>query len=554
MRLRAFRAILGLSGFWAIGALAQTSPPSTATGVIAGVVLDAATNEPLRRAIVTLSTVEAQPQDAVAWSDANGRFSFGYLPPGRYQVRATKDGYQPAAFGAASSTRPPATIQLTAGQVRNDCILHLLLISSITGLIVDEDGDPLPNVQVLALRPDFQRGKRKFVSGPVAMTDSTGHYRLTGLLGGQYAIGANSMFRQVVKIRPEAAVGDLQQNYLYGAQFYPAADRAENATLVEVQPGHEVSSVDFRLQARPAASIEGKIIVPPGVGAVTGVSLNFSWQDLGNRNFSGVGAAPPDYLFVTQPISPGSYVLTAQANIEGRPYRGALSVSLGPQGLRGISIPLEPSVDLMGTVTVEGPDAAKQAASFVALVPGDDIPSRSQPLRANVSKDGSFKIPGVPSGIWDINVGPIPPGGYIKSMRLGDQDVLTEEMTIRPSTTEALNIVLGTRAASIEGDVFDGDQPVHAVVLLAPEVKLAPMIGFYRFATTDEKGHFQIDRARPGASRLFAFADLDQQAIRDPEFLKPFEKFAVPVTLREGPNDPQKLSLIPKPPAQGALR
>jgi hypothetical protein len=220
-------------------------------------------------------------------------------------------------------------------------------------------------------------------------------------------------------------------------------------------------------------------------------------------------------------------------------------IDLGPQGLHDIAIPIEASVDLTGSVSVEGPDAGKHAASFVTLVPGDDIPWNAPPLRASVNKDGSFKIPAVAPGIWDINAGPIPSNGYIKSMRLGDQDVLTQDMTIRPSTSEPLKIVFSTRAATFQGDVLQGGQPTRAVVLLAPEAKLRHMLGFYRFATTDEKGHFEINRARPGEFRLFAFEDLDQQSIQDPDFLKPFERYGVAVTLREGPNDSQRLPLIP---------
>jgi hypothetical protein len=75
-----FRVWVGLSvcGF----AAAQAHGPAPPTGTIAGMVVDAGNNSPIRRAVVTLSTVEAHPQDAVAWTDGNGRFAFGYLPPG----------------------------------------------------------------------------------------------------------------------------------------------------------------------------------------------------------------------------------------------------------------------------------------------------------------------------------------------------------------------------------------------------------------------------------------------------------------------------------------
>jgi hypothetical protein len=552
MRFSVFSASVGLLCSLAIGALAQTSPPSATSGVIAGMVLDATGNSPIRRAIVTLSTVETQPQDAVAWTDANGRFSFGYLPPGRYQLRVTKDGYQPAANGEVNPRRPPAIIQLAAGEARTDFIFRLQLISSISGVVLDEDGDPLPGVEVLVMRPDFQRGKRRLMPGPMATTDSNGRYRLSGLVGGQYAVAATSRNVPVLKIHPEATAGEAQQRYSSGIQYYPGADRAEAAALITVQSGQEISSIDFRLPARPAASIAGKIIVPPDAVSLKHVLVNIVSADFGNRMVMGLGASPPEFAFgAGGQLAPGSYLLVAQAEINGKQYRGVQAIDLGPQGLHDIAIPIETGIDLSGSVSVEGPDAAKHAPSFVNLVAGDGIPWIAPPLRANVNKDGSFKITGVPPGIWDINAGPVPPGGYIKSMRLGDQDVLTEEMMIRPSTAEPLKIVIGTRAATIEGDVLQRDQPARAMVLLSPDGKFRHVTSFNRFTATDDKGHFEIKNATPGEYRLYAFDEFDQRAVQDPDFLKPFEKYGLPVTLREGPNDSQKLSLIPTAPSPG---
>src|ERR1700680_567805 len=87
MHFSLFRASLGLC-CWMTAAFAQIPQQAPASGGIAGIVLDA-NNVPVRRAIITLSTVETPPQDAVAWSDANGRFSFSNVPAGRYQLRAS---------------------------------------------------------------------------------------------------------------------------------------------------------------------------------------------------------------------------------------------------------------------------------------------------------------------------------------------------------------------------------------------------------------------------------------------------------------------------------
>src|SRR5438445_6967532 len=82
------------------------------TGSIAGTVVNRFTDAPLRRAVVVLSTVEPKPQDALAWTDAEGRYSFHFLPAGRYQVHAREDGFHPAAFGTDGPSRPPAIVTL----------------------------------------------------------------------------------------------------------------------------------------------------------------------------------------------------------------------------------------------------------------------------------------------------------------------------------------------------------------------------------------------------------------------------------------------------------
>jgi hypothetical protein len=129
-------------------------------------------------------------------------------------------------------------------------------------------------------------------------------------------------------------------------------------------------------------------------------------------------------------------------------------------------------------------------------------------------------------------------------MRLGDQDVLTEEMSIDSSTQAPLKIVFSTKAAQVQGDVTRNGQPARAAVVLAPEQRYRHVMSFYRTVTADATGHFEIKNAAPGKYQLFAFDEFEPQSIQDPEFLKPFEQTGVAVTLREGENTPQALMLI----------
>jgi hypothetical protein len=545
MLLALFRVSATLCCSLALFAQAPTStPPSASEGAISGMVVDRVSKAPLRRAVVTLSTIEAQPQDAVAWTDANGRFGFGYLPAGGYELHVTKNGYQPAAYGSEDPRRPPAAIRLAAGEVRNDLVFGMMMTTSVSGTVLDESGEPIAGVQVTALRQGWQRQKLKLLPGPTVGSDGNGRYRIS-LAPGRYAFFAGSMNRPIQKINPEVSAGSPQPRYVYGSQYYPGTDRADSATMITVEAGREYPQIDFHLTPQPVTTVQGRIVLPAGVSSIDQVSVFAARDDLANRMNFGAGASKPDYVFRFDQLPSGSYTLSAQAEAAGKRYSGLQKIETGAEGVHDLAIALEPGIDLSGSVSVEGPDATKHSASFVNLTSGDGVRRIGPALRANVDKDGRFTITGVSPGVWDIGVSPVPSGGYVKSMYLGDQDVLTEEMVISASTTAPLKIVLGMQAASVSGEVAGGNTSTRAIVVAAPDGKFRHVLSFYRSVASDGEGHFQIKGLTPGNYKLFAFEEFDPQSIQDPEFLRPFEQAGVSVTIREGANPPQKLSLIP---------
>ena len=113
---------------------------------------------------------------------------------------------------------------------------------------------------------------------------------------------------------------------------------------------------------------------------------------------------------------------------------------------------------------------------------------------------------------------------------------------ITSETGAPLRIVVSTQGATVEGSVTNSRR---AVVLLAPEGRFRAVTSFYRLTASDEEGHFEIKGAMPGAYKLYAFEELNANAIEDPEFLKPFESFGAAVVLQEGQSTSQDPSPIP---------
>jgi len=522
----------------------------TGPAEIEGIVVDAASGSPLRKAYVTLSTVEDNPAEALAITDDSGRFGFANIPPARYKLYARCDGYQQAWFGAPTPHHAAGVITLHAGERRQDFNLRLSQLSAISGVVLDQDGDPVDGAIVSFWTPWFSRGKPGFRQHGSVSTNDRGEYRMSILTPASYLVMVNCRSRQTLRIQPEsvASAQRIEQfnQFQFGVQYFPSAERPTEASLVTVGAGKEIAGIDLHLTARATTTLRGNVVPPADLPADAFIQIATMSLDMPNQaefTFNS-GAGPPNYEFTISPILPGEYLLVANVPAGGRPYRGVQRVVINADGENRATIKLDPGIDLAGTVKIEGQKL--EPGTRVLLPSGDGFPSFQVQPQAQVKGDGTFVIQGVVPGIWDIDVQPIPDGGYIKSMRLGRQDVLTEEMVIASDTKDKLDIVVSAHGGILEGDVKtdsgESAGPVH--VLAAPDGEYRNVLSFYSIANSDEKGHFKLKHLTPGRYRIFAFEVLDYCAWCDPDFLKPFASQGQPVQIIEGLNQSKEVRLI----------
>lgn len=523
---------------------AQQSPAQ-----IEGIVIDS-TGSPVRKAYVSLSTIEDHPAEALAITDGSGRFGFANVPPGRYNLSARCDGYQDARYGALTPRHAPGVLTLHSGERRQDVTLRLVMLGAISGTVLDPDGDPVDGAEVSLWMPWFPRGKPGFTVRGETATNERGEYRFSDVLPGRYLVMVNAMGQQVRPIRPEsdASAQPFQQlpQVQFGIQYFANAERVPDASLLTVVVGKEIEGIDFHLAARPAAALRGTVTAPGDLPNHTFVQINGVSLDTPNPEQGGfvTGTVPPKFEFSMDGVSPGDYLLVANAFSDSRRYRGVQRLVIAENEENHAAIKLDPGIDLAGTVKIEGQKL--DPATRVLLSSGDDLPFNAESPEAPVKADGTFVISGVVPGIWDINVQPIPEGGYIKSMRLGRQDVLTEDMLISSDTTDHLDIVVSTRGGILVGDVKteSGDPAGPVYVLAAPDGQYSNVLSFYESAASDEKGHFKLSHLTPGHYKLYAFEALDYCAWCDPDFLKPFAHQGHPVEIAEGMNPSVEIRLI----------
>ena len=169
---------------------AVQAPDPAATAKIAGRVVAADSGKPIRGASLRLLSFEVLRVPRTVATDADGRFEFTGLLPGQYQLDATAERHLPASFGQLRPSEPGRPIDLTAGQQFTNADFALARVGAIEGAVVDEFGDPVPNVAIVVYRSEYAAGRRRLMpigsATATRPTDDKGRFRLYNLAPADY--------------------------------------------------------------------------------------------------------------------------------------------------------------------------------------------------------------------------------------------------------------------------------------------------------------------------------------------------------------------------------
>ncbi|MDQ6676458.1 MAG: carboxypeptidase regulatory-like domain-containing protein [Acidobacteriota bacterium] len=524
-----------------VSLLLSAAAPAQSTGSVSGIVVNDAGRQPVRKAAVTLVSMARDRSYAVAVTDGSGRFTIPALPAGRYRLGATRNGFFSIGYGATKPGENGAALVLAKGETRAGITLHLLPVRAVSGTVADAEGDPAPGIEVSLYLRRFDRGKPRYFQGETTITNQRGEYQFAGVTPGQYYAMAEGRSTAAVRSRPVVVLGEKPLHEMITRQFYPRSASLAGAAPILVDAGHDTTGIDFQLSSAPPVSVHGRIT---GLAEKTSqVNLYIRSGDSPDPRSSivNLNLKPEDPVFQMQGLTPGTYQIVANSTSPSGQRRVVETVQLVSPDTE-VSVALAPGIDLPGAVQVEGPGAEKVEEMRVSLSSGDYVPMRSR-LQATVEA-GNFTLRDVPAGIWDINVAPIPAGAYIKSMTLGRQDVLAEDMLITAASKGPLKIVISTAAPRVEGTVTPAGP---ATILIAPTGKFADVFSFFSTARADEKGRFQAAGLNPGTYRIYAFHQIEPESWQDPAFLRPFEAQSQALDLKEGALEKVTLAVIGDP-------
>jgi protocatechuate 3,4-dioxygenase beta subunit len=497
-----------------------------------GTIFNAASGEPLRKALITLRPAGGPARSHSATSDNAGHYVISGIEAGLYRLIVERPGFSRQELGAKRPGQPGTPIGIAPGEKRKDVDLRLSPQGVVTGRVLDEDGDPVPMALVSLMRRGYVHGRKQLTpSGQTASTNDLGEYRLFGLAPGRYYLTASY---RPVSFEQAASAEDA-----YPLMYYPGATSPEGAASVEVTAGSTLRGVDIRFQKMHAVHIGGRALDgttnDPAGGAIVMLTpraegaLNTAGQKI-SRTFRNQG------LFEFNGVTPGSYILTAHLN-NNQQLSARTPVEVGQSDIDNLTLTLTPGGEIPGVVKMEGGTGDVPKGLVIQLEPTSEADSPSTPLK----NDGSFRLQHVQAETYAVRVYGLPETTYVKGVRFGEADAPDSGLDFsRGFTPGELVIALAPTAAHVDGTVLDdqGQPFAGARVVIALEKGRSLVV------PTDLSGRFTAGGLAPGNYRAWAFDEIENGACDDPEYMKPYESNAERLTLNDNDRQTVQLKLI----------
>ena len=526
-------------------------PPPTGTAVIRGFVTASDTGTALRRAQVRAFSSDGRG-GGVAQTDAQGRYEIKDLPAGRYTLSATKSGYVSMQYGQRRPGNAPGTpLEIADTQIAEKVSFALPRGAAVGGRIVDEFGEPVSTVQVMAARYMFQAGSRRLVQagaeGGSDRTDDQGSYRLYGLPPGEYYITA-SLRNMSMNFGPaQVSQGPMDG---YAPTYYPGTTSLGEAQRVTVRAAQDLQNVSFALAAARLSRVSGRALNASGepmIGAQVMAQSRDSNMAMAMM-MRGSSMVRPDGTFQISGLAPGSYTLNVQPmrmgpNVDPNPEIGRLDVTVSGGDLENLLIVAARGGIVRGhVVTDDGtPPPFKPQQFRVFANPADPdqqmFGGGSQP---KVNDDFTFEITGLADRVLIMaSVDAMGGSWSLKHVFREGTDLIDRGLDVPPGTVvEDIQLVLTQQVTELSGAVTDDrNRPVtDATVIIFPADRELWRLGSrrLRIARPDTEGKYRM-RIVPGEDYLvIAVQNLEQGQQGDPEFLDRAREAAARLSINEG--------------------
>ncbi|HTK28361.1 MAG TPA: carboxypeptidase-like regulatory domain-containing protein [Vicinamibacterales bacterium] len=525
-------------------------PPPTSR--ITGRVVAADTGRPVKRARVLISAAELGGGRG-ALTDDNGVFDFTELPAGRYTVNVSKSGFVALSYGQRRPLQAGTPLQLGDGQQLKGVDFQLPRGSVIAGRVFDEDGEPMPGVNVSVQRYQYMQGDRRLVQAGGGQTDDKGQFRVWGLMPGDYYVSATA---RAFNLGP--GPGGFMGRGMFGGRggfggpvndgepvayaptYFPGVESVDQAKPVTLGLSQEVSDVAFGLLLVRTSRLTGHVSNSDGTPASSGNVLllpetSTARGQIGTRYG---GRLQWDGRFTISNVPPGRYVLQARGGDGAVAAFAALPLTVTGGDVPEMTVILQPGATISGTV-VFPPTSQAPDYSQVRLAAPSLEQTIGGPVQSKVNSDGTFTIEGVQAGPHLIRPQNQVRGWVLKSVMAGARDVTDTPFDVRSGQNLANVVVTFTdKVTQVTGTLTNAQgAPVTEYTVLAFPTDSSLWRAQSRHIMTarpDQTGKYTM-RGLPAGDYYVATVDPSEQGEWfEPAYLDQQRPGASHLTLAEG--------------------
>jgi hypothetical protein len=561
-------AILLLS----LTSLAQT----TTTGRVEGRVV-ATDGNPIPGATVRMTTSLPEVQPPVSYVEVtgpNGAFTGG-VTPGPYSVTVERTGFKMVEL---------AHMQVSAGGTQR-VELRMVRLSTVSGRVVDEDGEPVARAGVELLRPFDYYGTLGFSRETWAQVDENGQFRISNVETGNYVLSANPQSSIPPRRSPDGAINNVvvgrsaeEENL---PAYFPGGVRdPREATTIRVDA--PIQGLELRVPRGSRFTIRGSVIPPDGLGSQR-VYLSIR-NALGLVGSAGVGLRAPVIAgeFETERLPPGRYSITA-AYLSTRdaphpPHFGHTDVTVVDRHVEGLRISMSgAAIALSGRIRIEGVD---DFAGYVQRTNALFQPPRGpNTLRLNETQDyllgkpivvraadtnGVFRAEGVVPARYRLEPLVYPVNSYVRRILVNGKEIPNGEIDLTSGESATLEVVYAIDGGKVEFIPPPGwlasvpsDAPVprgHWIQLwpIRTDTPLPGVVGSQ--ALSNSRTFPSLENLPPGEYYTALFDELPPLGLSQSTlFLRLLNGLASPVTVRSGATTTLQPKVISREQMQAAL-
>jgi hypothetical protein len=476
----------------------ESPAPDPMGGTVSGIV-SATDGSPIADATVTAgrAVVGVAPTTR---TDGFGRFTLRGISPGPVFVRASKRGYVPSQPGQRGGDLPAQDLTIEPGKDLTELSIEMPRAGTISGMVLDEYGDPIQEASVQLVRvqrqPTGALVAQRDPGGFGARSDDRGRFRLPEILPGDYTVMAS--------VPQETSGGGAPGRFAYMPAYYPDTSDFANAGTIRIRDGEVVPGLIFTMRRVPVARVTGVAYTSNGL-PLTGTIRLMSRHAVALAEPARSVRPGPDGEFAFADVPPGDYLLRTAVDSGPSARETAMTpIVVRDRDPEPVMIRTSAGSTISGRIVLDGGGGQVlwgYSAGAIAL-DADTSTGSVTSVSSPVSTGESFTIGGL-TGPARVRIWSDDQNWYLKSITLDGFDItdIPFDFGSDARAYSEVNAVFA-RPAAIAGRVTDdrGAAVRDYVVYVFPVDRDKWFAGsrWVRQARASADGGFQVRALPPG--------------------------------------------------------